>query len=580
MTLIASLGCLLLAIVGGERVPLWPEGKIPDFQEHQIGEMTDVAGNYPNKPKEGFDASAHRMPYLQWFDKPANPNGSCIILISGGSYMCCCDVGLIKMWRDRFTALGYQTVNLVYRTPRAKGLPIYHSAWQDGQRAVRLVRAAAKERGFNPEKIGAISMSAGSHLNVLLATSSLTPAYAKVDAVDELPCNLAFAIADAPAYATTDANEQGTPAYRNGYGVDVAVDPAFKFDAKTCPMCLCHGAVDAYSPNGSTLIYRELRKRKVPAEIHLYADCGHGAFGLDRAIEFLRTLGFHGQLAPAVSVTERYPEGKAAPTAKVDLWPAGRMPYASSKQEKPYLEWFIPTNLVTKAIQVIFPGGAYMNCSMEKEGYAPARFFNAKGMAAVVVRYRTPRPAAPLAKHTTAFQDAQRAIRIVRSEAASRGLDPNRIGVMGYSAGGHLTLMCATSSRSRSYYPGIVGDEIEKLPATVQWAFPVYPAYALTDGGNEPNTRGGNDDRAILVPEFVFDPDTPVMCFNHGDADGYAAMNSVKVWEKLRMMGLSSDLHTYVTRGHCFQFNASPETGSYTWMDRLWDFLTKKGLNK
>ena len=70
----------------GERVPLWPEGKIPHFQEHQIGEMTDEAGGYPLKPKEGFDAAAHRMPYLEWFAAPTNANGGCMILISGGSY--------------------------------------------------------------------------------------------------------------------------------------------------------------------------------------------------------------------------------------------------------------------------------------------------------------------------------------------------------------------------------------------------------------------------------------------------------------------------------------------------------------
>ena len=139
----------------GERQNIWPDGRIPDFQEHQIAEMTDVSRS------PGFRPEYHRMPYLEWFDKPKTPNGACMILISGGSYMNCCDVGLIKTWRDRFTELGYQTVNLVYRTPRAKGLPCYQSAWEDGQRAVRLVRSQAMARGFDPEKIGVIGMSGG-----------------------------------------------------------------------------------------------------------------------------------------------------------------------------------------------------------------------------------------------------------------------------------------------------------------------------------------------------------------------------------------------------------------------------------
>ena len=66
----------------------------------------------------------------------------------------------------------------------------------------------------------------------------------------------------------------------------------------------------------------------------------------------------------------------------------------------------------------------------------------------------------------------------------------------------------------------------------------------------------------------------------HGDADAWAAMNSVKIWEKLRMMGIQCDLHTYALRGHCFQLKCSPGTGSYTWLDRVWDFLSAKKLNK
>ena len=198
-------------------------------------------------------------------------------------------------------------------------------------------------------------------------------------------------------------------------------------------------------------------------------------------------------------------------------------------------------------------------------------------MAVVTMKYRTPRPAAPLAKHTTAWQDLQRAIRIVRSEAASRGLDPDRIGIMGSSAGGHLTLMGATSSRHRSYWPK---DAIDKIPCNVQWAVAIYPAYALTDGLDWHNTSSGTDDSARLAPEFSFDPSTPPMLFVHGDADHWAAMNSVKAWEQLRRMGVQSELHTLATRSHCFQRAASPGTGSYTYLDRIWEFLSAKGFNR
>ena len=148
---------------------------------------------------------------------------------------------------------------------------------------------------------------------------------------------------------------------------------------------------------------------------------------------------------------------------------------------------------------------------------------------------------------------------------------------MGFSAGGHLTLMTATNTKSPAYAPV---DDIDKQPCTLQWACPIYPAYALTDGADRPNTTGGNDDSAVLVSEFSFDEDTPPMCFVHGDADDWAAMNSVKCWEKLRLMGKQSDLHTLALRGHCFQMSCPPGTGSFTWLDRLWDFFSRKGINK
>ena len=191
-------------------------------------------------------------------------------------------------------------------------------------------------------------------------------------------------------------------------------------------------------------------------------------------------------------------------------------------------------------------------------------------MAVVVMKYRTPRPKTGLAKHTTAWQDLQRAIRIVRSEAPAKGLDPDRIGIMGSSAGGHLTLMGVTSSRHKAYYPI---DDIDKISCKVQWGIGIYPAYSLTDGLESPNSGGGNDDSAVLAPEFSFDLDTAPMLFIHGDADGWAAMNSVKTWEKMRAMGIQSELHTLALRPHCFQEKASPGTGSYTWLDRIGEYL-------
>ena len=559
------------SIYAWERETIWPKGKMPHRQDHQIAAMTDEAG------QPDFKADKHRVAYLEWFDQPDEKvrNGACMILISGGSYEVCCDVDLIKRWREELTKQGIQCVNFVYRTPRPVGLPIYQTAWEDAQRAVRMVRSQAKKRGFDPEKIGTISMSAGSHLALLMATSSQTAAYEAIDALDTIPCHINWAIVNAPAYLTTDA-ETGTPATRDGYGVDVKLSDVFKFDAKTCPMSLHHGGKDIYTPNGSTLIYRELRRRHIPAELHLYPNEGHGAFGLERGIEFLNQMEFYKKLEPEVDLMQRYASDEARKERiQEDVWPEGKMPDAQEHQCKPYLEWHFPKVKKTNAIQIIYSGGSYEGNDPAGFEVAPTRrYLHDCGMPAVTMRSRTPRPKG-LAKHTTASQDLQRATRIVRSQAASYGLNPDQIGIMGSSAGGHLTLLGVPSSLHRSYWPI---DDIDKLPCNVQWGIGIYPAYALTDGDNAPNSGGGNDDSAVIVPDFSFDLQTAPMLFIHGDADGWAAMNSVKIWEKMRSMGVQSELHTLCLRNHCFQRTAAPGTGSYTWMERIVEYLKKNNI--
>ena len=306
-----------------ERENLWPEGKMPDAQPHQVAKMTNEKGD-------------NAAPYIDWLPAPEKPNGCCMILISGGAYKNCCDVGLVDMWGKKFTAAGFQCVNLVYRTPRPKGLPFYQSAWEDGQRAVRLVRSQAVKRGFHADRIGTISMSAGSHLATLLATSALTPAYENVDKIDDIPCHLNWAITGAIGYALDDG--LGVANARGGEGAKL--DPVFQFDKKTAPMCMFHGSADPYSPLASTQVYRELRKRRIPAELHLFADRPHGFWGrdgrgdkacaydnwFDRAMEFLRQLGwFLGPLPHEESLIARYPADFHDPAkyARENLWPGG-----------------------------------------------------------------------------------------------------------------------------------------------------------------------------------------------------------------------------------------------------------------
>ena len=563
--------CAIHVVSAAKIESVWPKGKMPHRQAHQIAAMLDEAS------AEGFCPDKHREAYIEWMPAPEKGvrTDACMILISGGGYFSCCDVGLVDEWNRRFTQEGIQCVKFVYRTPRPQGLPIYQTAWEDAQRAVRLIRSQARKRGINPEKIGVVSQSAGSHLALLLATSSQTPAYEPIDALDTISCHINWAIVNSPAYVTTDA-EEGTPATRQGYGVDVKLSSIYKFDARTCPMSLHHGGADEYSPNGSTLIYRELRKRGIPAELHLYPGRPHGAYGLERGVEFMRQMEFYKPLEPEVEIMKRYDSDDAcAKTVETDVWPEGKMPDAREKQCKPLIKWYFPKEKKTDAIQIIYSGGSYMGNDWNGFEVAPARrYLNQLGMTVVTMCYRTPRPEG-LPKHVTAWQDLQRAIRTVRSEASKYGLDGNQVGIMGSSAGGHLTLMGVTSSMHQSYLPM---DDIDRIPCNVQWGIGIYPAYVLKDGADGHNSHGGNTDEDTLVPEFSFDLQTAPMLFIHGDADGYASMGSVKVWEKMRSMGIQSELHTLALRQHCFQRKASPGTGSYTWLDRIAEYLRDRKI--
>ena len=563
----------LMAVMAAERTPLWPEGKIPHFSDKQY------AAPSQELKEPGFDRAVHRMPYLEWSEAPKGPKtDACVILISGGGYNCTCDGPAFKPLERKLLENGITCVWLWYRSPRPAGLPIYQSGWEDGQRAVRIVRAEARKRGYSPEKIGVLGCSAGSHLSVMLGTSALTPAYEPVDELDKLPCHINWALPMCPAYVLSDGFEGANK--EKGQAPGLTVNPAFKFDAKTCPMCFFHGGDDPYSPNGSTQIYRQLRRMKIPAELHLDAGRKHGPVkyeAFERAIEFMRQMGFLGKLAREEREDHRWHPDGTLRTEKEYLWPKGKMPKVGENETyDPYLVWYLPEKPTTKAIQVVLAGGGYGFCNYVGESLPVAHYLNQKGMTVVAVKYRCPRPRNQ-PKHMFGWTDAQRAIRMVRAEAPARGLDPNRIGTMGFSAGGHLTLMTALSSLTNAYEPI---DEIDKLSCSVQWACPIYPAYALTDGADVPNKTGGNADEAVPVPEFAFDAATPPMCFMHGDADGWSAMNSVKIWERLRLMGLQSDLHTLALRGHCFQMSAAPGTGSYTWLDRIWEFYTRKGINR
>ena len=248
----------------------------------------------------------------------------------------------------------------------------------------------------------------------------------------------------------------------------------------------------------------------------------------------------------------------------VNLWPEGKMPVVSTNQTyAPYMEFFTPANPSTDAFLIVAPGGGYGGVAYDGEGYPVQAYCMEKGMRMAILKYRTPRPIGkPM--YLSAWQDVQRAIRVARSQAKARGYSPDKIGVMGFSAGGHLTLMAATSSLTPAYEPV---DELDAISCSPNWAVPVYPAYVLEQ-----------DKADMLVPEFKFDKATPRMCLLHGDADGFPAINSDSVYRKLRSMKIPAELHTFVYGDHVFFRRAHVEDPAAAWLDTVWRWLYATGI--
>jgi acetyl esterase/lipase len=229
------------------------------------------------------------------------------------------------------------------------------------------------------------------------------------------------------------------------------------------------------------------------------------------------------------------------------------MPSADEQQCKPYLEWHFPKELKTKAIQIIYSGGAYMGNDPDGFEVTPARrYLNERGMTVVTMKYRTPRPTAEsgLAKHTSAWQDLQRAIRIVRSKAASFGLDPAQIGIMGSSAGGHLAATVATHA-----------------PASLRPAFQIllYPVIttdpSFTHYWSCRNLMGEHPSQELLASysnELQVSPSTPPAFIAASADDGdVPVLNTARYYEALVSHGINANVHIYPTGGHGWGYRAS-----------------------
>ena len=231
---------------------------------------------------------------------------------------------------------------------------------------------------------------------------------------------------------------------------------------------------------------------------------------------------------------------------------------------------------------IICPGGGYAGLAMQHEGTNEAIYFQQHGVAAFVLLYRLPLDGY---RHPVPLMDAQRAVRFVRSKAADYNIDPAKIGVMGFSAGGHLASTLETHFDSGN--PQAV-DPIDRLSCRPDFAILVYPVISMKDGlthaGSRENLLGPNPDPALvanLSNEIQVTAKTPpTIFFNAVDDPTVHIENSREMYAALQKAGVPSVLHEYPKGGHGFGYGAVPDNSPPGWMDTLLDWLKSQGVAK
>ena len=205
---------------------------------------------------------------------------------------------------------------------------------------------------------------------------------------------------------------------------------------------------------------------------------------------------------------------------------------------------------------VICPGGGFNLLAWDLEGTEVAKWFNTLGITGIVVKYRT--PTRDQQEHwLMPVQDTQRAISLVRHHAGKWKLNPKRIGVLGFSAGGMTAALTALSEK-RKYEPL---DEIDKISYKPNIAMLIYPAYLV------------NKEETALKDFVHVDKNAPPMFLVHAFNDGVTMQSSLKLMSALKKAKVPSELHIYDAGGHGYGLRADKSLPISSWHNRCEDWL-------
>lgn len=283
--------------------------------------------------------------------------------------------------------------------------------------------------------------------------------------------------------------------------------------------------------------------------------------------------------APAPPVPQAKPNPNAEPES-ILLWPDGA-PGALGNEDADR-----PTLTIYRARQpsgasvIVAPGGGYGALASNHEGRQVANLLNAAGVMAFVLKYRL----GPRYRHPIELGDAQRAVRLVRARAPEFGIAPDRIGLMGFSAGGHLA---ATAGTHFDAGKADATDPIERAGSRPDFLILAYPVVsfdpAITHSGSVRNLLGDNPDPKLiedLSNDLRVTKDTPPTFLFHTNADtGVVAENSVRFYLALRRAKVPAELHIFENGPHGVGL-ALGDPALAAWSTLLTNWLRGRGLTK
>ncbi len=252
-----------------------------------------------------------------------------------------------------------------------------------------------------------------------------------------------------------------------------------------------------------------------------------------------------------------------------------------SHVSRPTITVFLPpAKKATGTAVIICPGGGYSIIAAGHEGYDVAKKFNEMGVAAFVLKYRIPDDAYMQDKETAPLQDAQRAIQLVRQKAKKWNINPARVGIMGFSAGGHL------ASTAGTHFNKSMIENPDGTNLRPDFMILVYAVISFTDSightGSRDNLLGKNPSPEKIIEysnELQVTGQTPPAFLVHaGDDDAVKVQNSISFYEALERRNIPAELHIYQKGGHGFGLN-NPTTKD-KWMKSLKNWMDSSGWLK